>query len=345
MTLEADVVVVGSGAGGGVVAAELAAAGRSVVVLEAGPFVDEASMPTNELDAFVQLYLEPRPALDLGRRDHDAGRLGRRRRHARQLDDDASRAGRRPRRVGTDHGLDGLATARAGRPTSAAIEAELGRRARRPSPPKDEVILRGAAALGWEAAPTRRNAADCGDCGSCPFGCPRGAKQSGIRAHLATAAAARAPGSCPGSRVTRVLIEGGRAVGVEGTALVPDPATGEPIPDPAGPAGVRVRPARVRAPQVVVAAGALRTPAVLQASGLDHPAIGRHLRIHPVPVVLARSADAGRHVARARCRRRGRSSSATRPTGRNGYVIESAPGHPGLLALALPWEGAAPTRR
>ena len=23
----------------------------------------------------------------------------------------------------------------------------------------------------------------------------------------------------------------------------------------------------------------------------------------------------------------------------NGYVIESAPGHPGLLALALPWDG------
>ncbi|MEO7664402.1 MAG: GMC family oxidoreductase, partial [Candidatus Limnocylindrales bacterium] len=26
---------------------------------------------------------------------------------------------------------------------------------------------------------------------------------------------------------------------------------------------------------------------------------------------------------------------------RNGYVVESAPGHPGLLALALPWDGAA----
>ena len=57
MRLEADAVVVGSGAGGGVIAAALAEAGRSVVVLEAGPFVDEASMPTNELDAFGRLYL------------------------------------------------------------------------------------------------------------------------------------------------------------------------------------------------------------------------------------------------------------------------------------------------
>jgi hypothetical protein len=55
-TLEADVVV-GSGAGGGVVAAEMAKAGHAVVVLEAGPFVDEASMPRNELAAHDRLYL------------------------------------------------------------------------------------------------------------------------------------------------------------------------------------------------------------------------------------------------------------------------------------------------
>src|SRR5206468_881449 len=55
--LEADVIVVGSGAGGGVMAAELARAGRAVLVIEAGPFVDEASMPRDELDAYGRLYL------------------------------------------------------------------------------------------------------------------------------------------------------------------------------------------------------------------------------------------------------------------------------------------------
>ena len=53
--MDADAVVVGSGAWR-CVAAALAAAGRSVVVLEAGPFVDEGSMPTDEL-AHGRLYL------------------------------------------------------------------------------------------------------------------------------------------------------------------------------------------------------------------------------------------------------------------------------------------------
>src|SRR5690242_4226472 len=57
VALEADVVVVGAGAGAGVVAAELARAGRSVLVVEAGPFVDESTMPRDELDAYGRVYL------------------------------------------------------------------------------------------------------------------------------------------------------------------------------------------------------------------------------------------------------------------------------------------------
>ena len=57
IVIEADAVVVGSGAGGGVVAADLAWGGRSVVVLEAGPFVPEPELPVDELAAFDRLYL------------------------------------------------------------------------------------------------------------------------------------------------------------------------------------------------------------------------------------------------------------------------------------------------
>jgi choline dehydrogenase-like flavoprotein len=94
----------------------------------------------------------------------------------------------------------------------------------------------------------------------------------------------------------------------------------------------------VRAPQVVVAAGGLRTPAVLLASGLDHPAIGRHLRIHPVPVI-AGVFDEPIDMWRGTMQAARSLQFATGDRGRNGYVIESAPGHPGLIAMAMPWEG------
>ena len=77
--------------------------------------------------------------------------------------------------------------------------------------------------------------------------------------------------------VTRVILEGGRAVGVEATV--------------AGVEGGAPRSVVVRAQTVVVAAGALRTPAILQATGLEHPHIGRHLRLHPVPVMAGRFSE------------------------------------------------------
>jgi choline dehydrogenase-like flavoprotein len=339
MDLDADVVVVGSGAGAGVIAAALAAHGRSVLVLEAGPLVSEATMPREELDAFGRLYLNhgllatwDGSVTLLAGSGVGGGTL------VNWMTTIAPPASVREEwRRG--HGIEDLGDAEAWGTEAAAIEAELGVTETAAIPPKDQAILRGATALGWEAAPIRRNGAGCDDCGSCGFGCPRGTKRSGIRVHLA---AAHRDGAriVPRLRVTRVLLREGRAVGVEGLAVVPDAQTGEAIPDPAAPGGVRVRRVRVHAPQVVLAAGALRTPAILQASGLGHPAIGRYLRIHPVTGVLARMPDP---VELWRGPMQGARSAqfVESEPGRAGYVLESAPAHPGLLALATPWEGAA----
>ena len=67
--------------------------------------------------------------------------------------------------------------------------------------------------------------------------------------------------------VERVLVENGRAAGVEGTWT--DPETG------------RTARVTVRAPQVVVAAGSLESPALLLRSQIGGPAVGNYLRIHP----------------------------------------------------------------
>jgi len=337
--LEADVIVIGSGAGGGVVAAELAKAGRHVLVIEAGPFVDESTMPRDELDAYGRLYLNygllstwDGAVTMLAGSGVGGGTLVN---WMTCLDAPAEVRGEWAREHGLD-GLDGPEWA----DDVATIEREIGVAPATVIPPKDELILQGAAELGWKADVIRRNATDCGDCGSCPFGCRRGTKQSGIRAHLAEAARQGAT-ILDRARVRSLLLgpDGrGPVTGVMGTLAPPDVATAGPGGG-ADPVAANPRFFIASAPQVVLAAGALRSPSILQASRVANPSVGRYLRIHPVPVVgavMREPVDMWRGTMQAA---RSTEFAAAAP-GRRPYVIESAPGHLGLLALVLPWQGA-----
>jgi choline dehydrogenase-like flavoprotein len=215
----------------------------------------------------------------------------------------------------------------------AALTAELGVAEATSLPPKDAAILRGAAGLGWRAQRISRNSPGCDDCGSCPFGCVRGTKRSGLRVHLAAAFRDGAR-IVPEATVRRILLEGGRAVGIE--AVVGREAWRRSRIE-GGPPAPRPRRLTVRAPRVVVAAGALRTPVILARSGLEHPAIGANLRVHPVPYVVGRFAEPiemWRGIMQAATV----TEFADAGPGRTGYVIESAPGHPGLGGVATPWE-------
>ena len=329
--LEADVVVVGSGAGGGVVAARLAEAGRSVLVIEAGPYLPEAKMPTLEARAMQQLYLDQgtTATADLSVTVLAGTGLGGGTTinwttaiaPPDWLRDEWER----------EHGLEGLAGG-ATDEILARLRGELDLRPPSVIPPKDRVILDGAAALGWEAAPTERNAGPCVDCGACGFGCRAGAKRSGLRAHLAMAARAGAR-VLVDARVERIEIAGGRVRGIRGTLREGDG---------------RSRPFHVAAPQVVVAAGALRTPLLLHASGIAHPQLGRNLRLHPVVAVGAEMPDPVHMwlgpTQAARSLQFWRPGAPDRDgigPAHGGFVIESAPPHPGLLASAFAWEDAA----
>ena len=74
-----------------------------------------------------------------------------------------------------------------------------------------------------------------------------------------------------GARADRVLVEDGRAAGVEATVEHPDGSTTA---------------LTVEAPAVVVAGGSVESPALLLRSGIGGPAVGQHLRLHPAGMVL-----------------------------------------------------------
>src|SRR5262249_1461631 len=130
-------------------------------------------------------------------------------------------------------------------------------------------------ALGLHGEPIRRNIRNCRGCGMCAFGCPSDAKQAMHLSYLPLAVerGARIFARC---RAGRLLVEGGRAVGVEADIL--DQRSDE----------IRGR-LRVRAGAVVVAAGTIHTPLLLRANGVGQRSgqLGRNLRLHPALAVYA----------------------------------------------------------
>ena len=266
--LDCDVVVVGSGAGGGTVAGVLAKAGLDVIVLEAGEYHDENDFDGDERTGFTQLYAAAPQATKEGQITLVAGRgLGG------GTVVNYSTSFKTPDHVRAEWASYG-ATQFAEQEYADAMEAvyqRLGVNTDHDTIAKrDAVLERGAVALGWNSAAMPRNVIGCDmgtECGRCGMGCRLGAKQSVTKTWLEDAAAAGAR-IYVGVRARTVTRAGGRASGVE--AFTAD--------------GRKVT---VRARAVVAAAGAIQTPALLQRSGLTNPNIGKHLRLHPATAVWA----------------------------------------------------------
>lgn len=324
LTLSADAVIVGSGAGGGMIAAELTAAGKDVVILEKGGYYSESDFTGREADAMPQLYLRQGllSTSDVGMVMLAGSCLGG------GTVVNWSTSLRTPPDVlqewERDYGFSGAASAEYARGFEVA-ERRIGVNTDDSAPnANNAALLRGCQALGYSWKTIPRNASGCEQrCGACGYGCPYGRKQSTLLTFLQDAhdRGARFVVRCT---VERVLHEAGRAVGVEGWA--PDDATGER------------RKVVVRAPVVVVAAGAVESPALLLRSGLSNPNIGKHLRLHPVTAVIGLYDEPIEtwHGSLQTVL----SDQFARLSGGYGFRIEVMPTHPGLYGLATPWSGA-----
>ena len=267
--LDCDVVVVGSGAGGGTAAGVLAKEGLDVVVVEAGGYFSEEDFDGAELDGFVRLYLGgggiPTPDQSIGLLAGSCLGGG--------TTVNYTWCFRPPDRVRQEwkdrFGLDEWM----GKDFDDSLDAVWDRihvNSENSMPSLRDVRFReGLSKLGWDSQVMQRNAVGCNEeiCGQCHYGCPIGAKQSTLKTWLQDAydAGARIVVNAP---VEKVLIEKGEAKGVEATT-----ADGHRL--------------TVRARAVAAAAGAINTPALLARSGLDNPNVGKNLMLHPVLLVWA----------------------------------------------------------
>ncbi|HEV7483910.1 MAG TPA: GMC family oxidoreductase [Solirubrobacterales bacterium] len=269
---ECDVVIVGSGAGGAVAAAELAAAGLEVIVLEAGGHYDRDSYPADHLDAIAELYrdggltiAEGRPPIPVPVAKVVGGTTV----------INSGTCFRAPEPVLADW-RERFGIAWATEMDADYAEAERTLRVTQLDPEtmgrNGQLAMEGAAAIGASGAPIHRNAGNCNQCSSCPFGCEIDAKRGMHVSYLPRAVAAGARIRA-GVEVDRVLLEDGRAVGVSCSTSV----------------GGRRRPFTVRARRAVIAAGgSFGTPELLLRSGLGGRQVGRNLHIHPACWVGAR---------------------------------------------------------
>jgi choline dehydrogenase-like flavoprotein len=322
-TLECDVVVAGSGAGGGVVAGLLAQAGRSVVVLEKGPNPGSRDMTQVEGDMLGTLYLDGALLM--------------------------TQSGSLPILAGSCVGGGTVINYTTSFPLPAAVRAEwdarsglslfagpdleasfgrvnarLGVGTRWTTPgARDAILERGCRALGWHVDVIPRNVTDCREhleCGYCTYGCRHGAKNSTARTYLSDAArcGSRLVARCD---VERILVERGRATGV--------------VASVAGPDGVR-RTITVRAKVVVAACGAVNTPALLARSRISGAAVGRGLRLHPATAVVGVFPDRVEPWTGGLQTRY--SDQLADQTDGYGVKLETAPVHVALPASGFGWE-------
>ena len=267
---EADVCIIGSGAGGATVALELAQRGMKVVVLEEGgayfteDFDGKIKRATKlfyrnqGMDATlgVPAVLVPTGKCLGGTTVINMGTCFRAPDNILELWEEAGLEG---------WGVEGLA------PYYDRVEERMSIQPVKPEVmgKNGETIAMGAEKLGLHPQPIRRNVNDkCRGCGNCAYGCTEAAKEAMVINAVPQASEAGAVFYCD-TRAQHVLNDGRRATGVHAT--VRDRETGS----------FRYS-VDISAKVVVLSCGALHTPSLLLKNGIANKSgkVGKHLKLH-----------------------------------------------------------------
>lgn len=267
---EADIVIIGSGAGGGIAAEQLAQAGFKVMLLEEGAWYTRDDFVMQERWAYPQLYQE-----GAARKSRDqAISILQGRTVGGSTTVNWTTSIRTPQATlnfwSSEFGInfsgeDDLT------PYFAAAEQRLNIH-QWPVPPNanNAKLQQGCEKLGWQYTVIDRNVNGCANLGYCGMGCPINAKQSML---VSTIPSAMALGTTLISRISvrQLQWQGDTVTGLD---AVPVDQHFQPRND------LRIR---IKAKHYIVAAGAIGSPALLLRSGVPNPSgrLGKHTYLHP----------------------------------------------------------------
>ncbi len=272
---DVDVLIIGSGAGGGISAEILSRAGKQVLIMEEGALRTSSDFRMAELEAYQQMYQE---GMTRSTRDGTISLL-----QGRTVGGSTTvnwtSSFRTPRatlehwqsRWGVlDCGEDEL------RPYFERMEAQLGIFPWQSPNANNQALAKGCAALDWTHGAIPRNVRACWNLGACGIGCPTNAKQSTL---VQSIPAALRAGAILLHRVKahKLRVERDRVVGVEAIALDLDGKA----------KNIRVT---VKAKEVILAAGAIGSPAILLRSEevpKPYRLVGTRTFLHPSVFVFA----------------------------------------------------------
>jgi len=329
--VEADVVVIGTGAGGGTTAQILAEAGLEVVLVEEGRLYDDTDFKLSEQESYLRLYQEA-----MGRMTADGSIAilqGRCVGGSTTVNwtssfrtPDETLAHWRDHHGVTNCNSEDLA------PWFGQREEQLNVRPWTVEPNRNNGVLRdGCEALDWHWGVIPRNVRGCWDLGYCGLGCPNNAKQSTLVTSV-PASLRKGATLIHSLRAERLLHNDDWIQQLEATALDSEGVK---------PTGRRVF---ISAKHYVVAASAIGSPGLLLRSRVPdpHQRVGKRTFLHPVNATVARMPEPVEPYY-------GAPQSVYSDeflwrdgvTGHPGYKLEVPPLHPVMAAAVLPDHGAA----
>ncbi len=329
-TVECDVVIVGTGAGGGTTAEILTQAGLDVVLIEEGPLRTSRDFKAHEFQAYQDLYQE-----GAGRTSKDGSMtILQGRAVGGSTTVNWTSSFRTPpltlRHWSEVHGVKGVAEAEMA-PWFERAEQRLNIKPWEIAPnPNNTLLKAGCEKLGWSWHGIPRNVVGCWNLGYCGMGCPVNAKQSML---VTTIPEALRKGArlYHRARAEKVLFEGKRVTGVLVSGMQED--------------GVHTSGATltVKARHVVVAGGGINNPGLLLRSKVPDPhgTIGKRTFLHPVNGVFAQFAEdvlpwSGAPQSTYSDHFQWKDGA----TGPMGFKLEALPLHPALASSLMEGYGA-----